>query len=60
MNSCPRFLADQANSDLACSLYLRGRKDTKSGARMAEIPIVEAQADRAVANMMAFLAKATG
>lgn len=44
-------------SDLACSLYLRGKKDTEAGARFVETLTVEEQADRALRNLMAFLAK---
>jgi hypothetical protein len=46
-------------SDLACSLYMRGKKEAESGARMAETLSVDEQAVRATTNLMAFLAKVT-
>jgi hypothetical protein len=46
-------------SDLACSLYMRGKKDTESGARIVETLTVDEQAERATTNLMAFLARVT-
>ncbi|MER7802610.1 MULTISPECIES: FBP domain-containing protein [Streptomyces] len=46
-------------TDLACSLYLRGRKVSKSGARFEESLTLEEQVARTVGNLSAFLAKVT-
>ncbi|QHA08482.1 FBP domain-containing protein [Streptomyces broussonetiae] len=44
-------------TDLACSLYVRGRKVPESGARFEESLTVEEQVSRANANLHAFLDK---
>lgn len=46
--------------DLACSLYVRGRKDAGVGARLHETLTLEEKIQRTVANLAAFLAKVTG
>jgi hypothetical protein len=46
-------------SDLACSLYLRGKKDAGPGARLPESIALEAKIERTAANMTAFLRKVT-
>ncbi|GGL79755.1 hypothetical protein GCM10010129_24290 [Streptomyces fumigatiscleroticus] len=46
-------------SDLACSLYVRGRKDAGAGARLTETLTVEEKIERTVANLAAFVAKVT-
>ncbi|MFB7653109.1 MULTISPECIES: FBP domain-containing protein [unclassified Streptomyces] len=46
-------------TDLACSLYLRGRKVSQSGARFEESLTLEEQVDRTLGNLSAFLAKVT-
>ncbi|TQJ85732.1 FBP domain-containing protein [Streptomyces sp. SLBN-31] len=52
-NSVGAYLCD----DLACSLYVRGRKDAHAGARMHETITVEEKIRRTVANLAAFVAK---
>jgi hypothetical protein len=47
-------------SDLACSLYVRGKKDAGVGARLRESLTLEQQIQRTVANFGAFIAKVTG
>jgi hypothetical protein len=42
-------------SDLACSLYLRGKKHTEPGARLHESLTVAEKIDRTMANLAAFL-----
>ncbi|WP_328675851.1 FBP domain-containing protein [Streptomyces sp. NBC_00343] len=44
-------------TDLACSLYARGRKIPESGIRIEESLTVEQQIDRTVGNLTAFLDK---
>ena len=44
-------------TDLACSLYVRGRKIPESGIRIEESLTVEQQIDRAVGNLTSFLDK---
>jgi hypothetical protein len=44
-------------ADLACSLYLRGKKDSR---RFEESLTLDEQVDRTMANLAAFLAKVTG
>ncbi|MEU9335977.1 FBP domain-containing protein [Streptomyces sp. NPDC048290] len=44
-------------TDLACSLYLRGRKVPDSGMRFEESLTVQEQIDRALGNLSAFLDK---
>ncbi len=46
-------------SDLACSLYLRGKKDAGAGARLHESLTVEEKIQRTAANLAAFIAKVT-
>ncbi|MEU4091671.1 FBP domain-containing protein [Streptomyces sp. NPDC026673] len=46
--------------DLACSLYVRGKKDAGVGARLHETLTLEEKIQRTVANLTAFLAKVTG
>ncbi|MFC9424160.1 FBP domain-containing protein [Streptomyces sp. NPDC056987] len=45
--------------DLACSLYVRGKKDAGVGSRLPESLTVEERIGRTVANVAAFLAKVT-
>jgi hypothetical protein len=44
-------------SDLACPLYVRGKKD--AGARLHETLTLEEKIQRTVANLAAFIAKVT-
>ncbi|MCR3754298.1 FBP domain-containing protein [Lentzea californiensis] len=44
-------------ADLACSLYLRGRKDAGFGGRMHESISLEAKIERTIANVAAFFAR---
>ncbi|MFC8667568.1 FBP domain-containing protein [Streptomyces sp. NPDC057199] len=46
-------------SDLACPLYVRGRKDAGVGARLPESLTLEEKIRRTVANLGAFIAKVT-
>jgi len=46
-------------SDLACSLYVRGKKDAGIGGRLPESLTLEEKIQRTVANLAAFIAKAT-
>ncbi|MGY0020112.1 FBP domain-containing protein [Streptomyces sp. cg35] len=46
-------------SDLACSLYVRGKKDAGAGARLHETLTAEEKIERTVANVAAFVAKVT-
>jgi len=46
-------------SDLACSLYVRGKKDAGVGARLPETITQEEKIRRTVANLAAFVAKVT-
>jgi hypothetical protein len=46
-------------SDLACSLYVRGKKDAGVGARLPESLTLEEKIQRTVANLAAFIAKVT-
>jgi len=46
-------------SDLACSLYLRAKKDAGPGARMPESIALDAKIERTAANVAAFLNKVT-
>jgi treble-clef zinc-finger protein len=46
-------------SDLACSLYVRGKKDAGAGARLHESLTLEEKIQRTVANLAAFLTKVT-
>lgn len=45
--------------DLACSLYVRGRKDPGPGARLHETLTTEEKILRTVANLSAFVARVT-
>ncbi|MGC4807092.1 FBP domain-containing protein [Micromonospora sp. DT233] len=45
--------------DLACSLYVRGKKSTGAGGRLPESLSVEEKIQRTVANVAAFVAKVT-
>lgn len=47
-------------SDLACSLYVRGKKDAGIGARLNESLTLEEQIQRTVGNLAAFIARVTG
>lgn len=47
-------------SDLACSLYVRGKKHAGAGARLHESLALEEKIQRTVANVAAFIAKVTG
>ncbi|MFD5447903.1 FBP domain-containing protein [Streptomyces sp. NPDC003470] len=46
-------------TDLACSLYLRGKKTPETGARFEESLTLEEQIARTTGNLSAFLAKIT-
>ncbi|MGW0856880.1 FBP domain-containing protein [Streptomyces sp. NPDC002690] len=46
-------------SDLACSLYVRGKKDAGPGARLRESLTLEEKIQRTSANITAFLAQVT-
>ncbi|MCX4761252.1 FBP domain-containing protein [Streptomyces sp. NBC_01275] len=46
-------------ADLACSLYVRGRRDAGIGARLPETITLEEKIRRTVANLAAFVAKVT-
>ncbi|MDQ1025267.1 hypothetical protein QF035_002849 [Streptomyces umbrinus] len=46
-------------SDLACPLYVRGKKDAGVGARLPESLTLEEKIQRTVANLGAFIAKVT-
>lgn len=45
--------------DLACSLYVRGKKDAGLGARLPESLTVAEKIERTTANLAAFIAKVT-
>lgn len=47
-------------ADLACSLYLRGKKDAGPGARLHESLSLEELVDRTAAKLDGFLARVTG
>jgi len=47
-------------SDLSCSLYARGKKDTGAGARIHETITLEEKIQRTVANISAFVTKVIG
>ena len=55
-NSVGAYICD----DLACSLYVRGKKDAGIGARLHETITLEEKIERTVANLAAFVAKVTG
>ncbi|MFC0105050.1 FBP domain-containing protein [Kibdelosporangium aridum] len=44
-------------SDLACSLYMRGKKDAGPGARLQESLTLDMQVERTMTNLAGFLAK---
>jgi hypothetical protein len=46
-------------SDLACSLYVRSKKDAGAGARLHETLTLEEKIQRTVTNLTAFVAKVT-
>ncbi|MEV6760018.1 FBP domain-containing protein [Streptomyces sp. NPDC051105] len=46
-------------SDLACPLYVRGRKDAGIGARLPESLTLEEKIQRTVGNLAAFIARVT-
>ncbi|MFE5112908.1 FBP domain-containing protein [Streptomyces sp. NPDC056663] len=46
-------------SDLACSLYVRGKRDAGAGARLHETLTLDEKIQRTVVNLAAFIAKAT-
>ncbi|MFE0358214.1 FBP domain-containing protein [Streptomyces nigra] len=46
-------------SDLACSLYLRGKKDVSMGAQLHETLTLEEKIQRTAANLAAFIARVT-
>ncbi|SEQ41873.1 FBP C-terminal treble-clef zinc-finger [Streptomyces sp. yr375] len=46
-------------SDLACSLYVRGKRDAGIGARLPETISLEEKIRRTVTNLAAFIAKVT-
>jgi hypothetical protein len=46
-------------SDLACSLYVRGKKDAGVGGRLHESLTLEEKIQRTVGNLAAFIAKVT-
>ncbi|MEV7424619.1 FBP domain-containing protein [Streptomyces sp. NPDC091212] len=54
-NSVGAYMCD----DLACSLYVRGKKDAGAGARLHESLTLEEKIQRTVANVAAFVAKVT-
>jgi hypothetical protein len=47
-------------TDLACSLYLRGRKDAGPGGRLHESLALPEKIERTMTNLAAFLARVTG
>jgi hypothetical protein len=46
-------------SDLACPLYVRGKKDAGIGARLHESLTLEEKIQRTVVNLAAFIARVT-
>ncbi|GAA1159214.1 FBP domain-containing protein [Streptomyces hebeiensis] len=46
-------------SDLACSLYVRGKRDAGAGSRLHETITLEEKIERTVVNVAAFVAKVT-
>jgi hypothetical protein len=54
-------VGDYLCTDLACSLYVRGKKPVRGlGGRAAEQLTVEEQAGRLIANLTTFIDKVTG
>lgn len=55
-NSVGAYICD----DLACSLYVRGKRDAGAGARLHETLTLEEKVQRTVTNLAAFVAKVLG
>ncbi|MFF7639988.1 FBP domain-containing protein [Streptomyces canus] len=55
-NSVGAYICD----DLACSLYVRGKRDAGAGARLHETLSLDEKIRRTVTNLAAFVAKVTG
>jgi len=55
-NSVGAYMCD----DLACSLYVRGKRDAGPGARLHETLTLDEKIRRTVTNLAAFVAKVTG
>lgn len=55
-NSIGAYICD----DLACSLYVRGKRDAGAGARLHETLTLEEKVQRTVTNLTAFVAKVLG
>ncbi|MET7692862.1 FBP domain-containing protein [Streptomyces sp. NPDC005483] len=55
-NSVGAYMCD----DLACSLYVRGKRDAGAGARLHETLTLDEKIRRTVTNLAAFVAKVTG
>ncbi|NEB00832.1 FBP domain-containing protein [Streptomyces sp. SID13726] len=55
-NSVGAYICD----DLACSLYVRGKKDAGAGARLHETLTLEEKVRRTVTNLAGFVAKVVG
>ncbi|MCX4852506.1 FBP domain-containing protein [Streptomyces canus] len=55
-NSVGAYMCD----DLACSLYVRGKKDAGAAARLHETLTLDEKIRRTVTNLAAFVAKVTG
>jgi hypothetical protein len=55
-NSVGAYICD----DLACSLYVRGKRDAGAGARLHETLTLDEKIGRTVTNVAAFVAKVTG
>ncbi|MFI0509359.1 FBP domain-containing protein [Streptomyces sp. WSLK1-5] len=55
-NSVGAYMCD----DLACSLYVRGKRDVGPGARLHETLTVDEKIQRMVTNLAAFVAMVTG
>lgn len=55
-NSVGAYICD----DLACSLYVRGKRDAGAGARLHETLTLDEKIRRTVTNVAAFVAKVTG
>ncbi|MFF4629550.1 MULTISPECIES: FBP domain-containing protein [Streptomyces] len=55
-NSVGAYICD----DLACSLYVRGKRDAGAGARLHETLTLEEKVQRTVTNLTAFIAKVLG
>ncbi|WP_328975156.1 FBP domain-containing protein [Streptomyces canus] len=55
-NSVGAYMCD----DLACSLYVRGKKDAGAGARLHETLTLDEKIRRTMTNLAAFVGKVTG